>query len=135
MLSYYELLGMIKEGNIPERLYVKLAQVNYGVNYVAIYDGDEFSRYELENSDDEDCNYRDYLGECFLESDMFNKCIEILDDKFEEIEEIEIVEYFDDISNRKLLELHSEEMCKVKNKVNQLLKNQKKIIERLKNEK
>ena len=55
---------------------------------------------------------------------------EILDE--EEFEEIRTIEYFADISDKELLDLHSEELVKIKNKINQLLKNQKKIIERLK---
>lgn len=55
---------------------------------------------------------------------------EILDE--EEFEEIRTIEYFADISDKELLDLHSEELVKIKNKINQLLKNQKRIIERLK---
>lgn len=54
---------------------------------------------------------------------------EILDE--EEFEEIRTIEYFADISDKELLDLHSEELVKIKNKINQLLKNQKRIIERL----
>lgn len=57
---------------------------------------------------------------------------EILDE--EEFEEIRTIEYFADISDKELLDLHSEELVKIKNKINQLLKNQKKIIERLNKE-
>ncbi len=124
-ISYYELLGMIKEGNIPKKLYVKLPQVSYGSTYIATTDLDEgFSYYERESDKDGEVNYRDYLGECFLESDMFNECIEILEDKkeFEDIEEcfagVEL-EY-----KKNSLEY----------KINQLIRNQKKIIERLENE-
>ena len=57
---------------------------------------------------------------------------EILDE--EEFEEIRTIEYFADISDKELLDLHSEELVKIKNKINQLLKNQKKIIERINKE-
>ena len=57
---------------------------------------------------------------------------EILDE--EEFEEIRTIEYFGDISDKELLDLHREGLVKIKNKINQLLKNQKKIIERLNKE-
>lgn len=50
---------------------------------------------------------------------------EILDE--EEFEEIRTIEYFADISDKELLDLHSEELVKIKNKINQLLKNQNDI--------
>lgn len=138
-ISYYELLGMIKEGNIPKKLYVKLPQVNYGSTYIAEYDDEDFSYYCQEDTKDNEVNYRSYLGECFLESDMFAECIEILEDEeeFEDIEELEFDADFggdfliNDEGNKCKIASHDKTII---NRLNKVIKNQKKIIERLENE-
>lgn len=87
MISYYELLTMIKEGKEPKRLRVYLTSTQSKI-YCAENDIDNtFSYYVIENEGEENENFKYYLGECFLESDMFDKNIEILDKK--EIEKIE----------------------------------------------
>lgn len=124
MISYYELLGMIKEGNIPKRLYVKIA--NYGMYYIADYDGEEFSFYKRQNKDGVDENYHFYLSECFLESSMFEKCIQALDEEeFEDIEELD--------RSIGYLNWNSEAVV-LTNAINNLIKNQKKIIQKLNKE-
>lgn len=124
MISYYELLGMIKEGNIPKRLYVKIA--NYGMYYIADYDGEEFSFYKRQNKDGVDENYHFYLSECFLESSMFEKCIQVLDEEeFEDIEELD--------GSIGYLNWNSEAVV-LTNAINDLIKNQKKIIQKLNKE-
>lgn len=80
MISYYELLGMIKEGKAPQRLRVHLT-TSTSKTYVRDDDGDTFSHYEIENGYDEDDDYHFYLAEDFLESSMFDENIEILDEK------------------------------------------------------
>ena len=97
-ISYYELLGMIKERNIPQKLDVKLPCVNYSRSYFASYDEEEFSNYFLLKTEDVDENYHSYLSDCFLESDMFEKCITILDDDFEDIKN-DIMIYVGDFIN------------------------------------
>ena len=92
MISYYELLGMIKEGNIPKK--IKLHMCGTTRIYVADYDGEDFSNYWLENINDESDDFRCYLAECFLESDMFEENIEIIEED-KKIEHIDI-NYFDD---------------------------------------
>lgn len=79
MISYYELLGMIKDGNIPKK--VKLHMCGTTRIYVADYDDEDFSDYCLENIDDKSVDFRYYLGECFLESDMFEENIEITEEE------------------------------------------------------
>ena len=138
-ISYYELLGMIKEGNIPKRIYVKIA--SYGMYYVANYEGEDFNYYELQDKDVIDENYHVYLSECFLESSMFEKCIQVLDgEEFEDIEKLDIEdnamnrsERYIRKSNNKLVTLSVSDYV-LANKINQLIKNQKKIIERLNKE-
>lgn len=137
MISYYELLGMIKEGNIPKRLYVKIA--NYGMYYIADYDGEEFSFYKRQNKDGVDENYHFYLSECFLESSMFDKCIQVLDEEeFEDIEEIELTNdekikgYYNGGTHYITTNVKDREVyIKL---INQLIKNQKKIIQKLNKE-
>ena len=87
MISYYELLTMVKEGKEPKRIKVYLTSTTSAI-YCAEYDLDKtFNYYGLENNHENDGNYKYYLGECFLESSMFDKNIEILDKK--EIKKIE----------------------------------------------
>lgn len=132
-ISYYELLGMIKEGNIPKRLYVKIA--NYGMYYIADYDGEEFSFYKRQNKDGIDENYHFYLSECFLESSMFEKCIQVLDEEeFEDIESFGVHYSWDYIDYKNIEELKkymTQDFQKIFDTLDKLIKNQKKIIEKL----
>lgn len=85
MISYYELLGMIKEGNIPNKIKVHITSYTSKV-YVRQNDLDlSFSHYRLDCLDDNketvDDNYHYYLAEDFLESTMFYETIEILEDE------------------------------------------------------
>ena len=86
MISYYDLLGMIKEGNIPD--IVAIHQNSGVINYVAQYDGSEFSYYEIENADDLDMDSHFYLSDCLLDSEMHKECIEII--KNRKIKELDI---------------------------------------------
>ena len=79
MISYYELLNMIKEEKAPKEIKFR------GVIYKAMYDCcDEFSYYYIKNVKEIDDDCRDYLAECFLESNMFDKNIEVIN-KIEKI--------------------------------------------------
>ena len=114
-ISYYDLLGMIKEGNIPEKVYWINGRKEK-ILFEADYDFDNFNYYHLE---EEGCSpdIAYYLGENFLESSMFDKCIEIPNDNFEDIEEV------------------TYKPRKIQNTINSLIKNQRKIIEMLKEDK
>lgn len=116
LISYYDLLGMIKEGNIPKKVYwvnIRKEKVVYRISY----DYEQFSSYILKNINDEAQDIKFYLGDNFLESDMFKECIEIPNDDFEDIEEV------------------TYKPRKIQNTINSLIKNQKKIIEMLKEDK
>lgn len=91
-ISYYELLTRIKEGNIPQLLILHLVPTK-SVEYVPDYDyvSDKLVGYEILNDKDEDENYRYYLVDCFSESTMFDKVIEIIEEE-KEIEKITIRE-------------------------------------------
>ena len=103
-VSYYELLGMIKDGNIPKKVIYKSRTYIWSEN----------RRYREEN------------GDLFLtdmdENKMFDKCIEIPNDDFEDIEEIDLG----------ILNKQSEKNREFKIRINQLINNQKKIINILK---
>lgn len=80
MISYYELLGMIKEDKAPNKIRVHLTREPriYEAEY---YDDGDFSHYFIDGDTDEE--YHHYLSECLLESNMFDKNIEIIEeDKF-----------------------------------------------------
>lgn len=85
MISYYELLGMIKEGKAPNKIKAHLN--SQPKIYVREDDLDDtFNYYGLVEEEKEDSSYHYYLAEDFLESSMFDENIEILDEK--EIEQI-----------------------------------------------
>lgn len=76
MISYYELLQMVKEGKEPKK--IELHLVNDSRRYIAKYDGASFSHYCLENKYLEAENFKYYLADSLLESQMFGKCIEVI---------------------------------------------------------
>ncbi|MCI6191222.1 MAG: hypothetical protein MR691_15055 [Clostridium sp.] len=88
-ISYYELLKRIKEGNIPPKIILHLVP-NKSVEYISDYDyvSDKLVGYEILNDKDEDENYSYYLVDCFLESTMFDKVIEIIEEE-KEIEKLQ----------------------------------------------
>ena len=79
MISYYELLTMIKNGEIPKKIEVTLC--SYSMTYVPEYDGDVFAFYKIENMEEIDCNYKFYLSDSFLECTMLSPSIKIIEDK------------------------------------------------------
>lgn len=141
MISYYELLGMVKEGNAPKKISVSLT---YGTmkTYEATYDGGEFSYYWLTSNISNE-NYKNYLTECFLESMMFDECITILDEEneFEDIAEITcndekvelgtMIKWLGSPLNDNEVKICSTMDC-LGVTLNKVIKNQKKIIEKLK---
>ena len=102
-ISYYDLLGMIKEGNIPEKV------IDRGDTY--FWNG---KRYKSEIGI--------YLSD-FDEIEMFEECIEIPDDDFEDIEEIDLGVLNDQKQKNRVF----------RDTINSLINNQRKIINLLKN--
>lgn len=81
-ISYYDLLGMIKENNIPRIIEYR------GVRYAAMYDSmGNFTHYGLVNENDlkEDECLNIYLCENLLESDMFEQQLLIPNNKLEKV--------------------------------------------------
>lgn len=79
MISYYELLGMIKEDKAPNKIRVHLTSEPR--IYEAEYDGEDFNCYCLSKNSVEDGDYKCYLADSYLEGMMFDKTIEILGEK------------------------------------------------------
>jgi hypothetical protein len=95
-ISYYELLKMIKDGNIPKKVNYKITGYleNY-VEYTAQYDRNDFTHYELTNHHREDENIHFYLNENYLESDMFEESILILEEEKKIPEKLPIYDCID----------------------------------------
>lgn len=94
IISYYELLKMIKDGNIPKKVNYRISgYLEDYVEYTAQYDRNDFTHYELTNHHREDESIHFYLNENFLESDMFDESILILEKQKKIPEKIE---YYDD---------------------------------------
>lgn len=87
-ISYYELLTRIKEGNIPPKIILHLVPTK-SVEYISYYDyiNSEFFGYKILKDEEADENYSYHLVDCFLESAMFDKVIEIIEEE-KEIEKI-----------------------------------------------
>lgn len=115
-ISYYELLGMIKEGNIPKLVYW-INHENKKIAYKRTYDSvdNSFCCYILQNRNQETEDIKFYLSECMLESSFYKECIMIPNDDFEDIKEV------------------TYKPRKIQNTINSLIKNQQKIIQILKN--
>lgn len=93
-ISYYELLGMIKEGNIPVRIKVCLVG-NKKVVYIAEFESNyALVCYRIENEKEEDENYHYYLSECLIECSMFDKNIEIIVEE-KEMEKLDVNKFHD----------------------------------------
>ena len=89
-ISYYELLTMVKKDNIPPKIILHLVP-NKSVEYISYYDyaDSEFFGYKILKDEKADENYSYHLGDCFLESTMFDKVIEIIEEE-KEIEKLKI---------------------------------------------
>ena len=93
-ISYYDLLIKLSNGEIPDIIKLELnCEERY---YQAFYDNNEFNYYGLCDEDLENADFHYYLSDTLLESQMFDKCIEIIeeDKKIEKLEnEIEFYSY------------------------------------------
>lgn len=81
MISYYELLGMIKEDKAPKEIRVHLTPETSKL-YVRESDIDDtFNCYVIDEDEETSEDYKYYLTDCYIESMMFEKTVEILDEK------------------------------------------------------
>ena len=90
MISYYDLLTMIKDIDEPNKYPKVYWHNNYKekVLYIPTFDvvSHELEGYHLKERNLENEDIRYWLSECMLESSMFDKCLEIK----KEIEKTEI---------------------------------------------
>lgn len=135
-ISYYELLTRIKEGNIPPKIILHLVP-NKSVEYISDYDyaNSEFIGYEILKDEEADENYSYHLGDCFLESAMFDKVIEIIEEE-KEIEKIIIKDMkIQAQSTGNYCYSISQPMKIIINKLNEVIDTTKKLEKNLKEDK
>lgn len=77
-ITYLELLEMIRDDKAPDKVKLHLL-FDKAVIYKKVYDGEDFNYYEIDNKLEQDSNYNFYLRDCLLDSQSFDKCIEITD--------------------------------------------------------
>lgn len=75
LISYYDLLGMVKEGNIPKYVYYVDSTFEENYLYESEYFYDEFLGYNLVGEEQKELGIYQYLGENFLEPQMLEKSI------------------------------------------------------------
>ena len=109
-ITIYELLGLIKDGKAPKK-------IKY---YDAIF---EFKNYNYYLKGRDEINYSLFYKLAALYMSL-NDTVEILPEENDEWEDIEEIENIDDFGVGNLTELNS----KI---INKLIKNQRKIIEKL----
>lgn len=107
VISIYELLGLIKDGKAPKKILYKGK-----ILFIDDEDGEYAPTYNYYDKDGENTLIEGWLGQ------YINDEVEIIEDEFIDIEEIKTLTKGDDIV--------------LANTINQLIENQKKIIERLK---
>ena len=86
MISYYELLNLIKQGDTPQRVWFHIG--NRRISYVKDIDNIDlsFNGYIIEDKDKKEEDIKYWLGENFLESDMFNECLTFEQEKVDKID-------------------------------------------------
>lgn len=119
-ISYYDLLELIKKGEEPDL--IKLV-MNCGERYYqAFYDYGEFSYYGLsENDENEDENFKYYLADTLLESEMFDDNIEIIEQP-KKIEKIGVWYSLYNLHDLENIKEITDTMCReLKNKLNEII--------------
>ena len=121
-ITIYELFGLVKDDKAPYQIkYDEIVYTFDGSNYVYNYDEFLFSEMITNATDVE----------------FLNEKVEIIskENDWEDIEEINIIcdsiEFYDDEKERHLINTNAKDRNIYITKINQLIKNQKKIIEKL----
>lgn len=118
-ITIYELLGLIKDGKAPKRI--------RAYHYSWIYDGN------TDYTNDETKLFEDYLENVI--STSLNDEVEIIEpieDEFIDIEELGNNFTFEDTNDELTKNQYDKSIISIK--INDLIKNQKKIIDKLKEE-
>lgn len=115
LISYYDLLGMVKKGDIPKYVYYV---DDFGEKYLykSEYLSDEFLGYTLVGEEQKELDIYQYLSENFLEPQMLEKNIligeetKIYEDESSIADELldvisEEIEYQRDICNERLKQI------------------------------
>ena len=109
MISYYDLLDMIQDGDEPQLIVLRL---NCGsMEYQPVYDGGEFSHYEQVAKNHQSENFKFYLSDTLLESQMIEPNIEIIENEY--IEELSLDNSY---SNTK------DQLQAIEEKINEIIK-------------
>ena len=108
MISYYELLDMIRKGEIPYRIWFHVG--NRKVSYIQNLDkiDSTFIGFMIEDFDNKDSDVGSWLGENFMESDVFNRCLSM---EFDTIRKIDL----------SVLSTQTEKNRAFKNSINQII--------------
>jgi hypothetical protein len=106
--SFYELIDLIRDGKHPKLIYS---------GSIYRYDGSEYTN-----------GFGEELKDLIEMQHWSIKQLEVFDDEYE------IEDEFEDIETITSVENSSKELVKFADKINGLIKNQKKIIERLNND-
>jgi hypothetical protein len=128
-ITIYELLGLIKDGKAPYK--IKLDDQVYA------YSDDDYMGVDEQTS--AYCYLSSYVGSNYI-IDIFTRKIEVLEeslDEFEDIEELDTISICNLSGANSLNGLANGQYvnnCHFKHSINQLIRNQKKIIERLNGE-
>lgn len=122
-ITIYELLGLIKDGKAPKKIKVTGRIYEYDENYDFYYTKSNKANYNVSLGGMED--------EINLIANAFNENVEILEpieDEFIDIEEI----IYPDLNKNFDFEMKHKDIEKTYDAINDLIKNQKKIIDKLK---
>jgi hypothetical protein len=116
-ITIYELLGLIKDGKAPKKIEYQNAYWN-------------FDKEENDYNDNKRYLFCDFIDKTWYITEVLNDNIEILDETYDEFEDIEEIctekgNWWPNGANGNTTQL--------KRSINQLIRNQKKIIERLNN--
>ena len=112
IITLYELIGLIKDGQAPKKI---------------IYDDEIFDYVgKFINYQDQkgDLLFGDYIYSNYLTSGVLNNLVEILPEENDEWENIELLMCLDTRET-------SDCICKIQDKINSLIKNQKYLKEKL----
>lgn len=90
LISYYDLLGMVKEGNIPKYVYYVDDTFTGRYLYESEYFYDEFLGYNLVGEEQKELGIYQYLGENFLEPQMLEKSI-LIGEETKEADDVDII--------------------------------------------
>lgn len=124
-ITIYELLGLIKDGKAPRK-------IKYS-SYIMIYEIDE-NDYRTLEQDYYDCDVKTYkwLTDCMDGFTDLNDEVEVIEeDTFEDIEELNVILMNGRDDSDARVSIIQENFIRTTDTINELIRNQKKIISKL----